>query len=150
MKQTFKNFCNAKDFVLLCEKADIAPRLIDKWLRYYNPDLSPNENFEGMVWDMRQREGVFSKVNVMNTTNNHNPYLVGLINEVFNDFDKMEFAYIALEALAVRDAEEVLEKVGVNPLSDDFDVETNDYEILMHVCDDDDLKMILLFTRTNI
>lgn len=76
---------------------------------------------------------------IMNTTNNHNEYLVIQINKAWN-FDKRTRLMMesTIDLLMGRDKEECEEK-GVG--SSDY------HDYLMHVADDKDLETILSFCR---
>ena len=78
---------------------------------------------------------------IMNDTNAHNKRLVDLINISYN-YDNERFSMI-VNTLAKRDEEECEDK-GVNvPIVNENDL----YEYLMHVADDEDLKVIIGFIR---
>lgn len=81
---------------------------------------------------------------IMNTTNGHNPELVAAINKAWNTNGMMgNFGFI-LGAIAERDSEE-MEEHNI-PMPETFD-ETMGVagEILLNICDDEDLRTILAF-----
>ena len=90
---------------------------------------------------------------VMDTTNGHDPELVGKINKAWNE--KREQFCPILRALYVRDIKEIMGSDAWNwtdnaesvkeTLHDEWDIHAENY--LMHIADDWDLKAILYFLR---
>lgn len=81
---------------------------------------------------------------IMDTTNSHNKELVRKINYLFCDEHCAESRKQILFALAQRDAEEIADKYNIAILNMD-DVDKWDRELLMGVCDDNDLQIIISF-----
>jgi hypothetical protein len=84
--------------------------------------------------------------NIMNTYNGHKPRLVAAINDIFNDDKYKENRNQILFALAQRDKEEIKDKLNI-VINDYDDVEKYDADILMHVCNNADIEMIIIFTN---
>ena len=97
-----------------------------------------NNNFGGRLLSHEIR---CSFVEIMNDTNAHNKRLVDLINFSYN-YDDNRF-FMIVNTLAKRDEEECEDK-GINvPITDEDGL----YEYLMHVADDEDLKVVIGFIR---
>lgn len=85
------------------------------------------------------------KIKVFLTTRNaHDPELVRKVNCIANDPACVESFKLILCSLAIRDAEEVLEKVGIAIVDSEKAWEYAE-ELLELVCDDNDLEIIINF-----
>ena len=81
---------------------------------------------------------------VMDTTNAHDADLVKKINFIFNDEHCEESRKMILFALAQRDKDEVKEKLDIT-INSTSDIDKYERELLMNVCDDNDLGIIINF-----
>lgn len=84
----------------------------------------------------------------LSTTNGHNYELVRKINNVINDPACVESFKLILCSLAIRDAEEVLDKLHIT-VSDSERAWKYAEELLTNVCDDNDLEVIINFCNPN-
>ena len=81
---------------------------------------------------------------VMDTTNAHDADLVKKINFIFNDEHCEESRRMILFALAQRDKDEVKAKLDIT-INSARDIDKYERELLMNVCDDNDLGIIINF-----
>lgn len=86
---------------------------------------------------------------VMSTNNGHNRELVRKINYLFNDESMIDNFALILETLAQRDALEIKEKLDIEIECCD-DAIDNASELLMQICDDNDLEVIINFCNPHI
>ena len=83
---------------------------------------------------------------VMNYSNSHDEELVRKINEAWNNKDYHDKFGDILLAIGRRDKKEIAEKLDCE--IDNYETAmANAYEILQHICNDQDLETILLFIR---
>lgn len=82
----------------------------------------------------------FKEVDAMNDSNAHDKKLVELINIAYNS--NKRFFNIIVNSLALRDMHECENKGITTPIK-----EGHEYDYLMNVADDEDLKTIVTFVR---
>lgn len=80
----------------------------------------------------------------LSPTNGHDYELVRKVNNIINDPACVESFKLILCSLAIRDAEEVLEKVGIT-INDTEMAWKHAEELLTNVCDNNDLEIIINF-----
>ena len=86
---------------------------------------------------------------LMDETNNHDPMLVKAINSAWNDEETSKRFEDIVVPLMMRDSDEVEEKLGdIQSVTDNWMEFLPNY--LMHIADDWDLSVILLFVRWDI
>ena len=86
---------------------------------------------------------------LMDETNNHDPMLVKAINSAWNDEETSKRFEDIVVPLMMRDSDEVEEKLGdIQSVTDNWMDFLPNY--LMHIADDWDLSVILLFVRWDI
>ena len=86
---------------------------------------------------------------LMDETNNHDPMLVKAINSAWNDEETSKRFGDIVVPLMMRDSDEVEEKLGeLQSVTDNWIDYLPNY--LMHIADDWDLSVILLFVRWDV